>query len=109
MVMTANIGFRVFPRIGGEDFNGPTSDFEQVAQILEQQFGSPDSDASIQTGSALAEAAASVPGVLRATASWGSGVEILRSSDSLGGLIPVTFDPSAENPQERLLMQSSRR
>ena len=63
----------VFPRIAGEGFNDSASDFEEVAQILEQQFGSADSDASSRTGSALAEAVASVPGVLRATDYWGSG------------------------------------
>lgn len=85
MVLTAIIGFRVVPRLGGEGFNGPASGFGQVAQILEQQFGSPDSDASIQAGSALA----------------GVRGRILRSSDSRGGLIPVTFDPSAEiSPRE---------
>ncbi len=68
MVLTAIIGFRVFPRLGGEGFNGPASRFGEMARILEQQYGSPDSDASIQAGSALAEAVASDPGVLRATA-----------------------------------------
>ena len=72
-----------------------------MARILEQQFGSPDSDASIQAGSALAEAVASDPGVLRATACEGVRGRILRSSNSRGGLIPVTFDPSAEiSPRE---------
>ena len=92
IVVTAIVGLSVFPRLGSEGFNDPASDSEQVAQILEEQFGSPesnmvialigpesdgpdsvDSGALTRTGSELAEAVASVPGVLRATSYWGDG------------------------------------
>ena len=114
IIVTAIVGLSVFPRLGSEGFNDPASDSEQVAQILEEQFDSPesnmvialigsesdgpdsvDSDESTRTGTELAEAVASVPGVLRATSYWGTGAENLRSADGRGGLILVTFDPSA--------------
>ena len=88
IIVTAIVGLSVFPRLGSEGFNDPASDSEQVAQILEEQFDSPesnmvialigpesdgpdsvDSDESTRTGTELAEAVASVPGVPRTSIS----------------------------------------
>ena len=44
IVVIAIVGLSVFPRLGSEGFNDPASDSEQVAQILEEQFGSPESN-----------------------------------------------------------------
>ena len=44
IVVIAIVGLSVFPRLGSEGFNDPASDSEQVAQILEEQFGTPESN-----------------------------------------------------------------
>jgi RND superfamily putative drug exporter len=116
IIVSAIVGFSVFPRLGSEGFNDPASDSAQVAVILEQQFDSPesnmviallgpdsvDSDSSVRTASALEEAVASVPGVLRTMSYWGTKSADLRSADGLGGLVLVTFDPSAASSERQI-------
>ena len=116
IVISAVIGLSVFPRLGSEGFNDPASDSEQVARILEREFDSPessmviavmgdesvDSAASIDTGTDLADAVASVPGVLRAVSYWTTRSPDLRSADGNGGIILVTFDPSAASTEREI-------
>ncbi len=114
IVVSAVIGLSVFPRLGSEGFNDPASDSEQVARILERELNSPDSSmviavmgeesvdsaASAATGTGLADAVASVPGVLRTVSYWATQSPDLRSAGGTGGIILVTFDPAASSDRE---------
>ena len=116
IVVSAVIGLSVFPRLGSEGFNDPASDSEQVAQILDREFDSPetslviavmgdepvDSTASAARGTALTTAVSSVPGVLRTASYWTLQGADLRSADGTGGIILVTYDPSATSSQREI-------
>ncbi len=109
VVIAAAVGIGVFPRLASEGFNDPSSDSEQVATLLTQDFGSPEADLVIaitfeepadasgpaSIGGALAGEIRSVPGVLRVTAPWPNSVRALLSADGTGALILVTYDPAS--------------
>lgn len=116
IIVSAVIGLSVFPRLGSEGFNDPASDSEQVSQILEREFGSPesslviamigdepvDSTTSAARGTALTAAVSAVPGVLRTTSYWSIQSPDLRSADGSGGIVLVTYDPSAAFSQREI-------
>jgi RND superfamily putative drug exporter len=109
IIIAGVIGFGVFPRLLGGGYDDPNSDSAAVARILQEEFGSPDSDLVVdlafpiaatdakaaQAGTSLSAEIAKVPDVLRVTDYWTSGAAPLLSQDGKSSVILVTFDPNA--------------
>jgi putative drug exporter of the RND superfamily len=109
LIVAGVIGFGVFPRLLGGGYDDPNSDSAAVARILQEEFGSPDSDLVIDlafpesatspeaaaAGKNLSSQIASVPDVLRVSDFWATGAAPLLSSDGNSAIILVTFDPNA--------------
>ncbi len=109
LVIAGVVGFGVFPRLLGGGYDDPNSDSAAVARILQDEFGSPDSDLVIDlafpgsaatpeaaaAGTALSTRIADVSDVLRVTDYWSTGATALLSADGNSSVILVTFDPNA--------------